>query len=453
MRTVLFAVLGVATAHAAEPPAAPASVHSTPYRIEGRGTVLDTTHPRFPGDGTRLNVQVILMIDPASDEVRIEWRSDPDDHEPPDIYFMRRGRIFQADTQGAEVAPQALGDLSPAAIAALHPALATAALRIRPENRTAAGTTGAVHFAWSDALWRVETGPNGVQRLTRPVFHGVLGDGWEEISFSGEPPLTKVQISQHGQAAAQLEFGAPQPAAPPAVPQGDRRRDSEELLGPGPLALTPLAPGVHVVEMAGLNARVFVIEFRDFLVVLEGTYNSLAGDRVVRALAPLKKPIRYFSFSHLHGQYIGGLRSFVAAGATVLVTPELAPLVRQVAAAPHALRPDALAAAPRVLTVEVVDDRRLIEDADNALLLIHNRNSEHTREYLNFYLPRQKILLSGDLYFHRTGKPAVGRSKTFCGTVRQLGLDVDRVYITWPLTGYPIENTISGVDFRAACAD
>lgn len=457
MRQVAIALMFCATTCAApgarsavDPLTRLPAAQEAPYRVDGRGSLRDSTHPRFPGDSLQVGVRVAVFVDPPNETALIELRADPDDGEPPERYYVRRGRIFQVDRNGAEIAAQPLADLPAATLAALHPAIVAGALRARREN-LAPGPTGTLNFAWNDALWRVEFADRGVRSLDRLVVSGVFGDGREEVRYAGDAPL-RVEVARFGQPTARLEFGSPQPAPPPAVPQGDRLRDSDELLGPGPLVLQPLAPGVHALELPGLNARVFVVEFRDFLAVLEGTYNSLVGDRVVQALVSLNKPIRYFSFSHLHGQYIGGVRSFVAAGATVLVTPGVAPLVEQLLSAPSSLRPDALQAKPRPARIEAVDDRYRVQDADNELIVIHNRNSEHTNEYLNFYLPRQKILLSGDLFFYRSGRPVTGRSKTFCGTVQRLGLAVDMVYVTWPLSGFNIQTAIPGDDFRAACA-
>jgi glyoxylase-like metal-dependent hydrolase (beta-lactamase superfamily II) len=115
------------------------------------------------------------------------------------------------------------------------------------------------------------------------------------------------------------------------------------------------------------------------------------------------------------------------------------------------LRPDALAAEPRPLRMEVVPKDWRTEDHVNAVE-VYNVESGHTDEYLIVYFPRQKVLLTGDLLFYRPGQPLSDRSLKLCENVRKLGLDVETYVATWPLDGYGTKNVATGAEMRAACA-
>jgi len=125
-------------------------------------------------------------------------------------------------------------------------------------------------------------------------------------------------------------------------------------------------------------------------------------------------------------------------------------MIEEIAAAPHALQPDALSAAPRKPSIETVKADRLLEDATNAVH-VFNVVSEHTDEYFVFWFPGPKILLTGDLLFYRPGKPLTGRSKRLCTTVTELKLQPERYVATWPLDGYGTKNIVTAEEMRTAC--
>jgi glyoxylase-like metal-dependent hydrolase (beta-lactamase superfamily II) len=195
-----------------------------------------------------------------------------------------------------------------------------------------------------------------------------------------------------------------------------------------------------------------VAEFSDHLLVYEGAWDSRNSDPIAaRIRERFKKPIRYYAFSHIHSQYVGGTRSYVHEGATVLVPPTTAPLIETMVKEGRRLRPDALSAEPREPRMESVPKSRRLRDKTNTAE-IYNIESGHTDEYLIVYFPKQKILLTGDLLFYYPGKPLTGRSRMLCETVRKLGLDVETYAPTWPLQGYGTKNMVTRDEMRAACS-
>src|SRR5512145_1121819 len=111
-------------------PALPAA----PFRVTGTGFLTDAGHPKHPGDFQRYEATVTVAIDPAMGIASIEVETREGEEKDVDRYYVRRGRIFQVGDDGVEVPPRSLGDLSVAAVAALHPALTASALRERAEN-------------------------------------------------------------------------------------------------------------------------------------------------------------------------------------------------------------------------------------------------------------------------------------------------------------------------------
>ena len=80
----------------------------------------------------------------------------------------------------------------------------------------------------------------------------------------------------------------------------------------------------------------------------------------------------------------GGLRDYVAEGATILTTAGTRAWVEQTARARFELVPDRLAGSPRPLRVETVADRHVVEDATQRVEF-HMTPWDHAREEMIFY--------------------------------------------------------------------
>jgi glyoxylase-like metal-dependent hydrolase (beta-lactamase superfamily II) len=285
----------------------------------------------------------------------------------------------------------------------------------------------------------------------------IFGDVQETIRYeplrrdSGGVLPRRVVVASQGRETLRIDFSAAEFNGNVSIPDGDRKRDQARLVDPDELNIREVAPHLFTIDVASQNTRVTIAEFKEFLFVIEGVYNSRICDMIARKVRErFKKPVRYFSFSHLHHQYIGGVRSWVAEGATVLSPPTTVPMVEEISTARFTYRPDALANTPRKANVETIAKQRHIAGEFNAID-IFNVESQHTDEYLIFYFPSQKVLLTGDLVFYREGKKLTGRSKKLCETVQQLGLDVERYFCTWPLDGYGTKNVITREEMESGC--
>jgi glyoxylase-like metal-dependent hydrolase (beta-lactamase superfamily II) len=419
------------------------------YRLDATGFVTDSRHPKHPGDFLREDVVVRVFVDPTLGAAAIEFESGQGDEKDVYRYFCRGGRVFQVGDDGHEIDAPDLSDLSPATVAAIHPALVAMAAHAHPEHVDPRVQC----FAWNGELWEWNKGRESLT-LWRRTSHHVHGDGRQNVVFGDHHPDGSVHttITQDGRTIADLQFAAAVSVDSVSVPPGDHDRDLDHVVAYDELKLDEVAPHLFKIDIAPMNTRVSVAEFSDFVVVIEGAYTSQACDLIARRVREsLKKPVRYFAFSHLHGQYVGGTRSWIHEGATILVPPTTKPLIERIAQEPREYSPDALARDPKPLRVETIADRRTIEDDTNSLT-IFNVESGHTDEYFITYFSRPKVLLTGDLLFYRPGQPLKGRSKQLCDTIAKLGLDVDRFLCTWPLAGYDTKNIVTREEMRAACA-
>ena len=169
------------------------------------------------------------------------------------------------------------------------------------------------------------------------------------------------------------------------------------VVTPGTSELRPLAPGVHLlVAVQGQNA--LVVEFADHLAVIEPYGDDGASRTAMATIAKALpgKPIRYIIATHHHDDHAGGVRAYLAAGATLVTTDANREHFLRFARGHGSLPPDAseVRGTPRV---ETFIGRKAMSDGTRRLELIDIGPNPHTREMLVAWLPNEGILFQGDL--------------------------------------------------------
>src|SRR6185295_15866450 len=141
-------------------------------------------------------------------------------------------------------------------------------------------------------------------------------------------------------------------------------------------------------------------EMKDHVVVIEGPQSderALAVIAETKRLSP-NKPSKYVVNTHHHFDHSGGLRAFVAEGATVVTHQVNRPYYEKPFAAPHTLNPDSLARSPRKPAFETMTEKKVLTDGNQVIELHHLQGSGHNEGLLVVYLPREKILVEADAY-------------------------------------------------------
>jgi glyoxylase-like metal-dependent hydrolase (beta-lactamase superfamily II) len=165
-----------------------------------------------------------------------------------------------------------------------------------------------------------------------------------------------------------------------------------------------LADGVWFVGGGSHNSM--AVEFRDFVAVVEAPLNeerSLAVIGEVHKLAP-NKPIRYVVNTHHHFDHSGGLRTYVAEGATLVTHQGNRDFYEKVlfSPAPRTLQPDRLYAVnPDVVrdpVFETLNQKYVLSDGTRTMDIYAVQGLIHSPTMLIAYLPKEKILVNADLY-------------------------------------------------------
>lgn len=193
-----------------------------------------------------------------------------------------------------------------------------------------------------------------------------------------------------------------------------------------------LADGVYVIHnVAGQNQNTMAVEFKDYVVAVEAPGSSEGADQVIERIKQTipNKPIRYIAMTHHHGDHIGGLRSFIAEGATVVTTEANQDVVKAMAAAPQT---DRLAKNPRDPKLAFVEKgKRVFSDSTQTLELIDVGPNPHAKQMLIAYLPKHRVVFQGDLFFLQPNDAPLGPPQastlSFAKKMEELELKVDRI--------------------------
>jgi glyoxylase-like metal-dependent hydrolase (beta-lactamase superfamily II) len=238
-----------------------------------------------------------------------------------------------------------------------------------------------------------------------------------------------------------LKFGGPFPDAEFAVPADYRRIDSYDP----EMQWETIRPGVHVVRYVPDGYNVLCVEFADKLIVVETPEGNTRVGLSERVIGFIKqslpgKPIRYAVPTHHHSDHVGGIRAYLAEGATIVSTRGNEALLRQIAARRSSIAPDALdrsMAAPSFSFLQA--EKMEFRDATQELELHHIGPTPHVTHILIAYLPKERILFQTDLFnpwsCFRERVPnedighttALGDTQALLAAVERLGLPVERV--------------------------
>ena len=186
-----------------------------------------------------------------------------------------------------------------------------------------------------------------------------------------------------------------------------------------------LADGVH--KLQGVGHATIVVEMRDHLVAIEGPLYEERTAPVVKSIKERypNKPVRYIVPTHHHLDHAGGIRAFMAAGATVVTPFSAQGFYSRVARAPHTRRPDSLEKSRRAVTIEAFGGGPRVLTDGTRRVEIYPMPTSHAEDLVVIYLPGEKLLIEADHISPRNGEvrsaPLV---KEFVNALDRLNLDV-----------------------------
>ena len=236
---------------------------------------------------------------------------------------------------------------------------------------------------------------------------------------AGFPSLELTLASVQPNSAAALAMTAPPRPAAQAAPEPARAPAKE------------IAPGFWALE--GSIPMNFLVEFRDFVVIIEAVGSEARTEAVlaeVKRLVP-SKPIRYVINTHQHSDHSGGLRAMVAEGLPILTHQVNKAYYEKMLRNPATIAPDRLARNPRAPMIEGVTDKKVITDGTKTIEVHHVRGNLHDEGLLMVYFPKERLLVQADAYAPRPpGAKALPYSPyttNLYENIQRLKLNVDQM--------------------------
>ncbi len=226
---------------------------------------------------------------------------------------------------------------------------------------------------------------------------------------------------------------------PVTVPQAVR-----DATFPAPVTVEEMADGVY--RLGGGPANSYMVEFENFVAVFEAPGDERRSLTVIEEVVKLApdKPIRWLITSHPHFDHIGGLRTYMHIGSTIVThMTNLEFLNTDVLTyEPRTVDPDIVSLWPPTelsegYNYEAIQERYTITDDDRLLHVYYVQPLGHVTGMLMAYLPEEGIAFQADLFdTHEPPKAAqLPAMRSLNTQVERMGLEVETLA---PVHGAPV---------------
>jgi glyoxylase-like metal-dependent hydrolase (beta-lactamase superfamily II) len=273
-------------------------------------------------------------------------------------------------------------------------------------NATLSETEGASELSFTTlGKYKVDgtiDAQNHVTRVATKVPNPVMGDTdvvatySDYKDFSGVQFPTKILIEQGGFPLWDLNVTSVMPNASADLPVPEAVASATV---PAVQTMSAkLANGVW--HVTGGSHHSVVVEFNDHVAVIEAPLDearSLAVIAEAKKLVP-NKPLKYVLTTHHHFDHSGGLRTYVAEGATVVTHQSNVPYFEKTLVAPATLSPDAQSKAAKAPMLQGVTGKDILTDGKQTIEIYATAGDTHTNEYTLIYLPGPRIVVEADAY-------------------------------------------------------
>ena len=268
---------------------------------------------------------------------------------------------------------------------------------------------------------------NVLERVETTIDNTVLGDIPFEATFADYKDFSGLKFPTH---IVQKQGGFP---VLDLTIAGVKANAPAEIRAPGGAAASPapqttsekLGDGVYLI-LGGYAA--IAVDFKDYIVVIEGPQNDQRAEAIIaesKRLIP-NKPIKYVVNTHNHFDHAGGLRAFVAEGATVITHQMNKPYYEKVWKTSHHLVPDKLSQSPRKPSFQTMTEKLVLTDGNHVVELHHLQDFGHNDGMIVAYLPKERVLLEAD-GFNPPPQPLTQTPASISPYTASLAANIDRL--------------------------
>ena len=244
---------------------------------------------------------------------------------------------------------------------------------------------------------------NQIERVQTWIGQSIVGDMLVETEYSGYRDFGGVQFPSHilqkQDSFRSLDLTVTSVAANQTV----------DIVVPDNVRNAPPTPSVAVNSqkladgvffLTGGTHHSLAIEMKEYMVLVDtpnGEARALAVIAKAKEFIP-GKPIRYVVAMHHHWDHLGGIRTAIDEGATIITHQTNRTFLERAAQAPHMINPDRLSISKKPLKLQTVDAEGTLTDGTRTIKLYTMAGFEHSADMLMVYLPKERILAEADAY-------------------------------------------------------
>jgi glyoxylase-like metal-dependent hydrolase (beta-lactamase superfamily II) len=188
-----------------------------------------------------------------------------------------------------------------------------------------------------------------------------------------------------------------------------------------PPKMVELAPNVQQVITGANN---LIVNMKDGLAIFDAPVGEIQSKWVIDA-AKAKYPgksIKYLILTHHHMDHTGGMRSYAAEGATIIVpSPDKAYFEKDLRTA-HTVVSDALAKTPKNVQVVEVKDQMSLNDADGQEIKLYRIDNPHVDGMLLGHIVKDNVVWVTDLYSPGRDTAKNEGNTSVAAAVKKLGI-------------------------------
>ncbi|CAN0397228.1 unnamed protein product [Phaeothamnion confervicola] len=237
----------------------------------------------------------------------------------------------------------------------------------------------------------------------------------------------RIRQSQGGHPTLDVAVKEMQPNAPADIQVPDAVAKAVERV-----TADRVADGVWFI--AGGSHNSVAIEMKDHMVLVEAPLNDGRSSAVIEQVRQLVagKPLRYLINSHNHFDHTGGVRTAVAAGATIVTQAGNKAYFEKALATRNGIAPDLLTKSGKKARILTVGDKLEMSDGSRTLQLHRIKDGVHNDTFLMVYLPKERLLIEADAYTPLPPNapaptPPNANNVNLVQNIERLKLDVDRI--------------------------
>jgi glyoxylase-like metal-dependent hydrolase (beta-lactamase superfamily II) len=242
-----------------------------------------------------------------------------------------------------------------------------------------------------------------VERVRTWIDQSIIGDMLVETEYSGYKDFGAVRFPAHilqkqaGFPALDLNVTSVAANLPVDIAVPDNVRNAPPS-APVSVKTQKLAEGVFWIT--GGTHHSLAIEMNDHIVLVDtpnGEARALPVIEKAKEVIP-GKPIRYVVAMHHHWDHLGGIRTAIDEGATIVTHESNKDFLERAVRAPHTIHPDRLSKSGKALKLRTIGAEGTLTDGARTIKLYAMTHFDHTDNMLLVYLPQEKILAEADAY-------------------------------------------------------